>query len=156
MNLAQYLQTNAILLQTEAKEKNLLLAELVEKVAELSQYEATEKILAGVLEREKIRSTGFGKGLAVAHARMEPFPKICVVLARPSVPIEWGSLDGEPVEFVVLVVGPTVEEAKYLQVLSEVTKLWARKETRALLLSALTPEEVLRVILESKTRSHPR
>lgn len=157
MELARYLQKEAVFLNQQPESKEALLAELVAAVVQTSSFESSfDVILERVLEREKIRSTGFGRGLAVAHARMDHFPQIGVAIARLAEPIDWEALDGQPVEFVVLVVGETTQEATYLQILSEVTKLWARKETRALLLSVKTKEALIQVIAEAKSRTHPR
>ncbi len=157
MELARYLQRESILLSPQAWSKKGLLTELVEGVARASGSSVSAReILEQVLKREEIRSTGFGKGLAVAHARMDVFPKMCAAVARPKGPVEWESLDGEPVQFVILVVGGTAQEAAYLQILSEITKLWARKESRTRLLVAKTEDEVMEIIAEAKVRTHRR
>ena len=96
------------------------------------------------------------QGLAVAHARVENCPHLKVVVARPSAPIDWDAADGQPVQFVLLVIGSHAQDALYLQILSEIIKIWAREATRALLLSAQSSEELARVIAETRVRSHPR
>lgn len=157
MELARYLQRESILLSPQAWSKKGLLTELVEVVARVSGASvSTREILEQVLKREEIRSTGFGKGLAVAHARMDVFPEMCAAIARPKASVEWEALDGEPVQFVILIIGGTAQEGAYLQILSEITKLWARKESRTLLLTARTQEDVIEVIAEAKVRTHPR
>lgn len=156
MELANYLQNQTVLLHPKGTDKISLLKELVDSVCETAGYSEQNEVIRKVLEREKIKSTGFGKGLAVAHARMETFPKTGVGLIRPQQPVAWDALDGEPVSFILLFVGTATDDAVYLNVLSEITKLWARKEVRALLLSAQSAEEIIRIVAEAKTRTHPR
>ena len=156
MELAKYLGQGGILLSPRAGNKEGLLAELVAAAcAGESSWDAAA-VLQKVREREAARSTGFGKGLAVAHARVENCPHLKVVVARPSAPIDWDAADGQPVQFVLLVIGSHAQDALYLQILSEIIKIWAREATRALLLSAQSSEELARVIAETRVRSHPR
>lgn len=156
MELAKYVNENAVLLSPKGKSKEELLEEMVRAACAASAELNFADLLARVKERERVRSTGFGKGLAVAHARLERCPELKAVLARPTEPIEWDAADSLPVRFVVLVIGAESQEALYLQILSEITKVWARQATRALLLSAETADEVLRIILEARPRKHPR
>lgn len=139
-----------------AENKEGLLAELVAAVCAGEADWDAAAVLQKVREREAARSTGFGKGLAVAHARVERCPQLKVAVARPKGPVDWASADGQPVRFAVLVVGSPAQDALYLQILSEIIKIWAREATRALLLSAQTPEELARIIAEARVRTHPR
>lgn len=154
MELAGFLQENRILLSPESKTKEALLKEMV--LALYPEREELSAVVERVLEREQIKSTGFGKGLAVAHARIETLTDLELAVARPKEPVEWAAADGQPVVFIVLVLGPHEKDEKYLQILSEITKIWARKETQALLLSAQTPSEVIQIISQAKSRTHPR
>lgn len=156
MELAKYLKESTVLLAPRGKTKEDLLGEMVEAAcAEEAGWDAPS-ILSKALEREWARSTGFGKGLAVAHARVEKCRAIQVVVARPRSPVDWSAVDKQPVEFVVLVVGDESQEALYLQILSEISKIWARQASRALLLSVQNADDLIRLILEARTRTHPR
>lgn len=156
MELANYLQEKKILLYSQSQSKEALLKEMVQEICADGGVGDLQAIIAKVLEREKLRSTGFGRGLAVAHARIEGCQNLNMVVARPVKPIEWGAQDKQPVTFVVLVIGSDREEALYLQLLSDITKIWARKETQALLLSAKEPFELIQIISQAKLRMHPR
>ena len=153
MELAHYLNDQTVLLASQAQNKEALLKEMVQLACEEGVSEA---ILKKVLEREAIKSTGFGQGLAVAHARVEKVTQFKVVLARPVQPLDWAAADQLPVQFVALVVGTVVQESLYLNVLAEISKLWSRKNVREALLSAQSVKELIQVILESGVRSHLR
>src|SRR4051812_5380994 len=53
-------------------------------------------ILAAVLRREQLGSTGIGKGLAIPHARHPSVTRPLGILAACRTPVDFGSLDGEP------------------------------------------------------------
>jgi len=81
-----------------------------------------ETLLKAVLEREALMSTGAGGGIALPHPRnplagseAEQF----VALAFPERPINWNSLDGKPVDTLMLIVSSSAKQ--HLQTLSEIT-----------------------------------
>ena len=82
---------------------------------------ARRELLDAVLERERMASTGLGHGLAVPHPRKPPTALIeeaVVSVVFPDVPLDWASLDGEPVHTVFLLLSPSAPV--HLQILSGV------------------------------------
>lgn len=70
------------------------------------------EILASTLERERMASTGLGRGVALPHPRTPPShllrePRVSVVLLEE--PIDWAALDGEPVHSVFLLLSPSAQ-----------------------------------------------
>ncbi len=66
-------------------------------------------LLEAVLDRERMGSTGIGKGVALPHPRTPPSqqirePVVSVVHCDP--PVDWASPDGEPVHCLFVVLPP--------------------------------------------------
>ncbi len=64
-----------------------------------------------LLLREKDGSTGFGKGIAIPHARgpiLLHVPAPFVALCYPQTPVDYGAVDGQPVFALFFLVTPTV------------------------------------------------
>jgi mannitol/fructose-specific phosphotransferase system IIA component (Ntr-type) len=63
-------------------------------------------IIAAVLRRERLGSTGIGRGVAVPHARHAAVGRPTGVLAVCRWPVEFDAVDGEPADIVALILSP--------------------------------------------------
>jgi mannitol/fructose-specific phosphotransferase system IIA component (Ntr-type) len=77
----------------------LLLAEM----AKLGQFSAdhVEPLLAGIVARERLGSTGIGRHIAMPHTVSPLVDRMCVIIGRLATPVDWLSLDGQRVTRVV-------------------------------------------------------
>ena len=76
-----------------------------------------------VIERERLQSTGFGHGVAVAHGRTSQVvsPRIALGISRSG--IEFGSPDGEPVHLLFIVANHPEHAVDYLHILSTLVSM---------------------------------
>ncbi|HVU34920.1 MAG TPA: phosphoenolpyruvate--protein phosphotransferase [Opitutaceae bacterium] len=82
--------------------------------------------------REDTYSTGFGEGFALPHAKTDALAANSIVLARLRRPVEWGALDGKPVDTVILLGIRASEHGKaHLETLARLSRSVARDEFRA-------------------------
>ena len=92
--------------------------------APLAESADREHLLAELLQRESLSSTGLGQGVALPHPR-HPSPRFAkeplVVLGFPKEPADWQALDGKPVRACFLLLCPT--PSQHLQVLSRLAFL---------------------------------
>jgi PTS system nitrogen regulatory IIA component len=84
-------------------------------------------VLERVRTREALGSTGFGSqgtgvGAAIPHARIEGLARCAVLLARLHAPIDYGALDGDPVDVVVLLLSPEDAGADHLKALARISR----------------------------------
>jgi PTS system nitrogen regulatory IIA component len=108
--------------------------------------EMDRDLLLGVLlAREELASTGVGDGIAVPHVRnpivlhvQQPLISLCF-LKRP---IEFGAVDGRPVDTLFSLISPTVRE--HLRLLSRLSFAIRDPEFKACLKRQAPAEEVLR------------
>ena len=108
-------------------------------------------VVAAVMERERLGSTGVGYGVAIPHARIEGLTSVRAVFARLESPIEYEAIDDRPVDLVVLLLAPIDAGAEHLKALAKVSRLLRREDMRAKLRSAPSVES-LHVLL-TETRS---
>lgn len=76
-----------------------------------------------LLERERLGSTGVGKGVAIPHARIEGLSEITGVFARLSTPIDFDAVDDVPVDLVFMLFAPEDAGADHLKALARVSRL---------------------------------
>jgi len=79
-------------------------------------------ILERLRAREALGSTGFGLGAAIPHARIEGLVGVVVILARLAAPVDFGALDGEPVDLLVLLLSPEAGGADHLKALARISR----------------------------------
>lgn len=111
------------------------------------------RLLAQLLERESLTSTGLGEGFAVPHPRtpstsFSEEPVVMLALPRPA--LDWGALDGQPVHAVFLLVNPS--PAAHLKVLSRLAFVLRNPGFAALLAGGASFEEVLTAAAQLEPR----
>lgn len=104
---------------------------------------STEVLFHAVMERERIMSTGVGKGLAIPHGKVNGLETSELAFARLDKPIEYGSIDQAPVSMVFLVVGPESQSSNHIRLLSRISRLMNNDTFRNALLGCVTSEQIL-------------
>ena len=119
--------------------------EVIEQLAALiAQVYALDRsaLETRLTEREAIGSTGFGRGVAIPHARIPGLKLPIAGFLKLARPVDFGSADGEPVNLVFGLVSPDQAGATHLQALAAISRLM-REESVHLALSAARSEEEL-------------
>jgi fructose-specific phosphotransferase system IIA component len=116
---------------------------LVDIIAKSDKVKNANKVREAVLGREKIMTTGVGKGFAVPHGKTDAVTDIVAAFAVTKKPIDYESLDGEPVRLIFLIVGRDNMVGPHIKLLSRVSKLMNDNNFREKLLNAKTPKEVV-------------
>ena len=135
---------DSVLLNLEVKNKKQLLEDLSKYIASIVGQEEGE-IFNILLEREKLGTTGIGKGVAVPHGKLLKLKTIHLLFAKTKKPIEYESEDKQFVDLFFLLLAPEGSGADHLQALSEISKMSRNRETRKALREASSVEEVIKV-----------
>ncbi|MFO0930255.1 MAG: PTS sugar transporter subunit IIA [Gemmataceae bacterium] len=108
MNLARFLHSATILDGGPGVQKADVIARLLNVLAENGDPAATDvpEVHRAMMAREQIGSTGIGRGIALPHAVSAAVERPVSVLAVARPPVAFDSLDGEPVDLIVLTVAP--------------------------------------------------
>ena len=133
-----------VVLQSNVKEDAI--GELAGVIAESSDVNDGEALLEAILDRETIMSTGIGLGIAIPHAKIPSVTDFVVALGKSSSGIEFNSLDGKPVHFVVMIAGPDQQQERYLQLLARITLKLKDAAVRRALDEATSPDEILQAL----------
>ena len=109
-------------------------------------------VLEALEEREALGSTGFGRGVALPHARLEGLRRPVAALVRLVHPIEFASADGLPVDLVVGLLSPANAGATHLHALAEISRMVRCEETRQALGDAANEEELFALLTNASDR----
>lgn len=152
MEIRDLLSQRGVIPRLRATSKKQLLQELAERAAELSGlHERT--IFDALLERERLGSTGSGKGIAIPHARLVGLERLIGVFARLESPIEFESVDGRPVDLVFMLLAPASAGADHLKALSNVSRLLRREEVVERLRGSDRADAIFALLIEPPARS---
>lgn len=117
MQISDFLAPENIELGLSAPSKQRLLQTLAARAAKsLEVEEAT--ILAALVNREKLGSTGMGRGIAIPHATLHGMGKPFGMLVRLAKPVDFDAVDETPVDIVFLLLGPASSPSTALGALS--------------------------------------
>lgn len=122
MDLSDLIRPEAIIPAVKATSKRQVIQELAAKGAELTGLDERQ-IFETLLEREKLGSTGIGDGIAIPHGKLPGLDRIHGALARLSRPIDFESLDGQPVDLVFLLLAPEDAGADHLKALARIARM---------------------------------
>lgn len=102
-----------------------------------------DQVRRDVFAREQQMSTGVGMGLALPHARSAAVTDTLAAFAITESGVPFGSMDGQPVRMICLLVGPEDERGRHIRLLGRISRLMNRDAFRRQLLTAATSEEAL-------------
>lgn len=118
---ADLISKDAIVPALKAKDKKhalMQLAELAEKRTGVPAQDVFEKLL----QRERLGSTGMGRGIAIPHLRIAGLNEITCLFARLDTPIAFESMDGEPVDLIFVLLTPEHAGADHLKALARISR----------------------------------
>lgn len=122
MPLNDLVAPNAIIPTLRVNSKKQALQELAAKAAQLSGQDE-RAIFEVLLDREQFDSTGVGNGIAIPHGKLPSLTKLFGVFARLERPIDFESLDGQPVDLVFLLLAPIDAGVDHLKALARVARI---------------------------------
>lgn len=122
MDLGDLLTNGGVIPSLKATCKKQVLQELSAKAAELTGLESRQ-IFDTLLQRERLGSTGLGRGIAIPHVKFKNLKQIHCLFARLSDPIDFESVDNEPVDLVFLLLAPEHASGDHLKALARISRL---------------------------------
>ncbi len=143
INIRDILDIRSIVVGLDVKDKDELLNIMVDLAAESGNILDIEEARERVFAREKLMSTGVGNGVALPHAKTNKIKKTVGAFAVLSEPVDYDSLDEEPVKIVLLILGKETNVGEHLKLLSSISKLLGRESFIGDILNAETSDDVL-------------
>ncbi len=121
MKLTDLLKPDRIILGLKAADKGQALAEIAKR-ASLHLPIQAPSILAALSAREKLGSTGFGRGFALPHVRIEGIESLFGLMVRLAKPIDYEAIDEKPVDILFLLLIPIAKGNEHVSALAAVSR----------------------------------
>lgn len=124
MKFADFISNNAIRADLHSVDKETVIGELVQSLLEAGEVTAEEKedIVAAILRREELGSTGIGRGVAVPHTKHPSVQKLVGTVGVSTDGVDFDSLDGERVQLFFLLVSPPDRPGDHLRALENISR----------------------------------
>lgn len=129
-------EDNFLALQGIGNTKNSTLKALSQKLFENKADIAFEKFI----QREEEFSTGLVDGFAIPHAKLDFVDQVHYYFVELENEIEWDSLDGKPVDTLVVLIIPD-NGTKHIKILSTISKLMMKKDFK----EAIKEENIVKI-----------
>ncbi len=148
MGLSEFLSPEGVVLNLHASCKREALAQLADKAAALTGAPAAQ-IRQALMDREQLGSTGVGRGVAIPHGKIDGVGKIVGLLAKLHHPVEFESVDDQPVDLIFVLLAPVDATAAHLKALAKVSRLLRDERVREALRGAGTPEALFAIAADT-------
>jgi len=150
MKISEILSENIISVDMDAADKNDAINKVIDLANNSGKILDLEKVRTCVFEREKLVSTGVGKGFAIPHGKTDAISDITASFAVLKNEIDFDSIDLEPVKFVFLLVGKENLLNAHIKLLSRISRLMNKDDFRQRIAAAKSSAEVLEIFKEEE------
>ncbi len=152
MKICDLISPEKILNGISADSKNEIIDNLVNLFKDDNRVTDIEKLRESVHEREKIMSTGVGKGFAIPHAKTKNTKDILLAFAKLNKPIDFDSLDGEPVDILFLLIAKDTQVSQHIKLLSRISRMINEEGFREKIQDAETIEKLHEIICSEEKK----
>jgi fructose-specific phosphotransferase system IIA component len=150
MKIAEALELDCIELNLDVKTREEAIEKLIDSLSKTDSFDEKETIFHAVLERERIMTTGVGNGIAIPHCKHEDCRNFKMALGILSKPVDFTAIDSKPVNIIFLLVGPNNTAGSHIKLLSRISRIVNKSETREELLKFSSSEDVYNFLLEKE------
>ena len=151
MKLSDFVVSDAILTNLSVPNKEGAIRALVSGLttAGVVTADAEESIVAAILKREELGSTGIGNGVAVPHTKHPSVTKLVAAIALTNQGVDFQSLDGGAVHILFLLISPPDRPGDHLRGLENISRHLRNQNFCNFLRQAKTKEAVISLLHEA-------
>lgn len=126
-----------------------LLAEMARRLAELGDLGEPGEVARLLVKREELITTAVKRGFAFPHAFAPQVRELILAIGGARGGTDYQSLDGEPVEFILLLLGPPSHQDVHLRTLARLSRITAEPGMLEAMREAATPEAMVELMAEA-------
>ena len=145
MEMVELLVQDGVVANLKASSKKQALQELSQQAASLTGLHK-RVIFDVLLQREKLGTTGIGRGIAIPHGKMQELERLHGLFARLPKPIDFDAIDEQPVDLIFLLLAPESAGADHLKALARISRLLRDEAVCEKLRGAHDPEALFALL----------
>jgi nitrogen PTS system EIIA component len=128
MLIGDLLNPESIRFDVHSSSKKRLLEIISEELARNNEDLSAREIFESLCARERLGSTGLGKGVAIPHGRIKGNHPIRASFIRLKKPLAYDAIDGEPVDLLFAMTVPENCGDDHLKLLANIAELFSDPE----------------------------
>lgn len=151
MKLAEFVVEDAIITDLVVDSKEEAIRAMVASLCKAGQFTTDHEanIVAAIMKREELGSTGIGRGIAVPHTKHPSVDSLVATIALAKDGIEFQSLDGENVYIMFLLISPPDRPGDHLRGLESISRHLKNDDFCNFLRQSKTPADVMELLREA-------
>jgi len=151
MKLNDFVISDAIVADLQATTKEAAIRGLVGSLKDAGKItdDHAENIIAAIMNREELGSTGIGRGVAVPHTKHASVDSLIATIGLCKDGLDFASLDGEDVFIIFLLVSPPDRPGDHLRGLETITRHLKKDEFCKFLKQANSAQDVIDLMKEA-------
>lgn len=122
MLFSDLLSPDRIFSKVRASSKKRLLEQVSDALVRNDSSLNARQVFESLCARERLGSTGLGRGVAIPHGRIEGQPVVQAVFVRLTKPLDFDSVDGQPVDLLFGLIVPENCTGDHLKLLSHIAE----------------------------------
>ena len=143
MKLSKFCDETLVTFNLKAATKDEVIEELVDLVSTSNMVKDHDELLADIIERENLVTTGVGYGVAFPHAKTKATKGIVIAFGRSSTGVSFDAMDHKPVYLFFLIAAPEDAIGAHLNVMARLSYLMKSEQNRETLMKAVSPGDVM-------------
>ncbi|QQE11703.1 PTS sugar transporter subunit IIA [Planctomycetota bacterium] len=148
MRLTDILQPDSVVVPLEAQDKQEAIFKLADALVASTNIKDSNSLQKAIWERETTRTTGIGHGIAIPHGKSEGVDTLCMAIGLPTNPIDFNSIDGRPVDLIILLASPVDQTGPHIQALAKISRMLMNEDFRTTIKDATTGDQLYKLIAE--------
>lgn len=153
MEIADLIDSRSVLADLRVSTKKQALQDLADRAADLTGLDA-RKIFETILGRERLGTTGVGQGVAIPHGRLPDLDKLFGLFVHLDSPIDFDSVDDQPVDLIFMLLAPETAGADHLKALAKISRLLRNKEMCEKLRGCNSNDALFALLMDPNGRVH--
>lgn len=148
MQVSQLLEVERINCNYHAASKKRVLEQLSQMIASVDTTLTQTQVFDSLISRERLGSTGLGRGVAIPHARIKNSEHTVAALIKLEEGVDFDAIDGQPVDLVFALLVPENATEEHLQLLAQLAEMFSDRDLVGHLRSASDSQGLLSTIQE--------
>lgn len=153
MRLTEILNPQCVKVPLSATGKEQAIYELVDILANTLEIADVTELREVVWRREQTRTTGIGHGIAIPHGKASGCTQLCMAVGKTGQPIDFGAIDGKPVELIILLASPIDQTGPHIQVLAQISRMLTDGDFLSAVKQAESSRQLYELIAQQEANS---
>lgn len=136
-----------------AGSKKRLLEKASSLIAQSDPNLGEGEVFESLLSRERLGSTGVGRGVAIPHGRLAGVERTVGAFVRLDEPVDYDAADGQPVDLLFALLVPESSTEEHLQLLATLAEMFSDDQLLKRLREAESPAALHELLSDWHTGS---